>query len=157
MIPVRMTADSTRMFVQYTVPIASTWMAAVVRHTRRSIILRSGRLRNPCWDRKRGHAGGIFVLIPLYANVNCHSLSLLDTEWSEQPTAQAKRHRAPCAGEPSHWRPHAFIWVTTRKPQHGAHRQSRPISPVLQRWCRTPLDWYMKLFHVIFTASHHSA
>lgn len=145
MIPVRMTVSITWMFVQRTVPTARTWMAAAVGHTRRTLIVRSGRLRNPCWDRKRGprrgEGGGGFLPRFLFTQINSLPQSQLLgcwVKWAANSSHRRKRHRARCAGEHSHWRPHAFILVTTGKPQHCAHRQPRPVPsrlacPVLSR------------------------
>lgn len=139
MIPVRMTVSITWMFVQRTVPTARTWMAAAVGHTRRTLIVRSGRLRNPCWDRKRGprrgEGGGISASIPLYANefVATVSASWMLSEVSSQQLTQAKKTSSPLRRRAQ---PLATtrIYISNHRETTALRTQtapSRPVSPVL--------------------------
>lgn len=79
----------------------------------------------------------ISAFIPLYAN---EFIATVSDSWmlSGLCGAQAKDAEPAAPGEHSHWRPHAFILVTTGKPQHCAHRTapSRLASPVLRLLCR---------------------
>lgn len=119
------------------VRVTGTWKAAVVGHPPRTLILhrelglRSGRRNKaPLSSARLSETSGFHRCSSLGTRLQSHRLASPDDEWPALLTV--KTHRARCADEPSHWRPHTFILVTTGKPQHCAHGQTRPVGSVLR-------------------------
>lgn len=132
-----------------TVTITSTWTAAVVGHTPRTLILHrelgvcavAEKATRPCSDRLKGHAGEDSCFYSSLAKlIHDHILIFMDAEWTEQYTDERKtpnplRRRAqPLATTRIHISNHRETTALRTQP---ASRVPSPLSCsgcVFSRW-----------------------